>query len=159
MLTFAPLFAKTWRIYRIFGRKRLSVIKISNRKLAGMVGALLAAELAILAAWEAVGPLQPVTTIQILGSPAVEYQYTQCGTSAEGTRFLVVIGVTKGLLLIYGALLAFSTRRVSSSFNESQSIAWAIYNVVFSMGVVIPIMSLVGVIGDAMVLLVAFLIL
>ena len=33
MLCFAPLFAKTYRIYRIFGRKKLSVVQLSNRKL------------------------------------------------------------------------------------------------------------------------------
>ncbi len=31
-LTFAPLFMKTWRIYRIFDRKQLHVVKISNKK-------------------------------------------------------------------------------------------------------------------------------
>ena len=49
-LTFAPLFAKTWRIYRIFGRKKLSVVKISNRKLGAGVAALLAVELCFMAA-------------------------------------------------------------------------------------------------------------
>ena len=159
MLTFGPLFAKTWRIYRIFGRKKLSVIKISNRRLGVMVSTFISAEIAILAIWQAVGPLQPVVTTQITGSPAVEHQYIQCGTSGDGSRFLIVIGVTKGLLLLYGALLAFSTRRVTDHFNESQSIAWAIYNVLFSIGIVIPIIIFVGAIGDVMILLVLFVVL
>jgi hypothetical protein len=31
-LTFSPLFLKTWRIYKIFDRKALHVVKISNKK-------------------------------------------------------------------------------------------------------------------------------
>lgn len=159
MLTFGPLFAKTWRIYRIFGGKKLNVIKISNRKLSTMVVFLISVEILILAIWQAVGPLQPMTTIQTTGSPVSQHQYTQCGTTSDGSRFLIVIGVTKGALLLYGALLAFSTRRVTDHFNESQSIAWAIYNVVFSVGITIPIIVFVGAIGDVIVLLVLFLIL
>jgi phosphate transport system substrate-binding protein len=159
MLTFAPLFAKTWRIYRIFGRKKLSVIKISNRKLGLMVSTFISAEIAILSVWQAVGPLQPVVTMQTTGNPVIEHQYTQCGTVGDGSRFLIVIGVTKGVLLLYGALLAFSTRRVTDHFNESQSIAWAIYNVVFSVGIVIPIIVFVGAVGDVIVMLVLFVIL
>lgn len=159
MMTFAPLFAKTWRIYRIFGRKKLSVIKISNRKLAAMVTSFVSAEILLLSIWQAVSPLQPVITTQTIGSPAVEHQYTQCGTVDAGRSFLIVIGVTKGTLLLYGALLAFSTRRVTDHFNESQSIAWAIYNVVFSVGIVVPIIIFVGVAGDVMILLMLFVIL
>ena len=156
MLTFSPLFAKTWRIYRIFGGKKLNVVKISNRKLSTMVLFFISAETLILSIWQAVGPLQPVMTMQTTGSPAVEHQYIQCGTLGDGGRFLIVIGVTKGALLLYGALLAFSTRRVTDHFNESQSIAWAIYNVVFSIGIVIPIIVFVGAIGDVMILLLLF---
>ena len=159
ILTFAPLFAKTWRIYRIFGRRKLNVVKISNRKLSTMVLFFISAEIVILSSWQAVGPLQPVMTTQITGSSAIEHQYTQCGTVGDGNRFLAVIGVTKGALLLYGALLAFSTRRVTDHFNESQSIAWAIYNVLFSVGITIPIIVFVGAIGDVMVLLVLFVIL
>ena len=43
-LTFAPLFMKTWRIYRIFDRKALNVVKISNRKLNGLIGVLVACD-------------------------------------------------------------------------------------------------------------------
>ena len=153
-LTFAPLFAKTWRIYRIFGRRKLSVIKISNRKLWLIVIGLISAEIAILSTWQGVGPLQTVMITQVIGSPAIEHQYTQCGTIGEGSSFLIVIGVTKSILLLYGSLLAFSTRRVTDHFNESQSIALAIYNVVFSGGIIILIILFIQPVGDTMIILV-----
>ena len=154
ILTFAPLFAKTWRIYRIFGRKKLSVIKISNRKLGLIVLGIISAEVLILCVWQAVGPLHPVITTQTTGSPAVEHLYTQCGTTGDGSKMLIVVGVTKGALMLYGALLAFSTRRVTDHFNESQSIAWAIYNVVFSISIIVLIILFIQPVGDAIILLV-----
>jgi len=153
MLTFAPLFAKTWRIYRIFGRKKLSVIKINNRKLSLMISLFILAEIIILSIWQGVSPLQPILITQSTGSPPVEHDYTQCGIGSDGGVFLIIIGVTKGGMLLYGALLAFSTRRVSEHFNESQTIAWAIYNVVFSGGIVGVIIALIGPIGDVLILL------
>jgi phosphate transport system substrate-binding protein len=154
MLTFAPLFAKTWRIYRIFGRKKLSVIKINNRKLASMIFVFIVIEIIILSTWQGVSPLQPVLNIQTTGSPPVDNDYTQCGiVGSGGTAFLIIIGLTKGGLLVYGALLAFSTRRVTEHFNESQTIAWAIYNVVFSGGIVGVIIGLLSPVGDILILL------
>jgi phosphate transport system substrate-binding protein len=152
-LTFVPLFAKAWRIYRIFARKKLGVIKISDLRLAMMVGSFMFIEVVILSTWQAVSPLQPVTTIQQSGDPIMDYQYTQCGTLDPGQNFLIVIGVTKGVLLVYGALLAFGTRRVTDHFNESQSIAWAIYNVILSIGVGVLVIGFVGILGDARVVL------
>jgi phosphate transport system substrate-binding protein len=158
MLTFAPLFAKTWRVYRIFGRKKLSVIKINNRKLGLMVMVFILGEIIILSIWQGVSPLQPVLTTQITGSPGTVHDYTQCGILPGGSTFLGLIGVTKGGMLLYGALLAFSTRRVSEKFNESQTIAWAIYNVVFSGGIIAIIIALLGPVGDVLVILVLLLI-
>lgn len=45
MLAFAPLLAKTWRIYRIFGRKKLSVVKVTNQKLGVIVAIIISLEL------------------------------------------------------------------------------------------------------------------
>jgi phosphate transport system substrate-binding protein len=159
MLTFAPLFAKTWRVYRIFGRKKLSVIKINNRRLGFMVMVFMLGEVIILSVWQGVSPLQPVLTTQITGSPGTVHDYTQCGIVAGGSIFLGLIGVTKGGMLLYGALLAFSTRRVSENFNESQTIAWAIYNVVFCGGIIAIIIALIGPVGDVLVILPLLLIL
>ena len=159
ILTFAPLFAKTWRIYRIFGRKKLSVIKISNRKLSLIVLGIVSTEILLLSIWQSVGPLHPVVTTQTTGNPAIQHIYTQCGTTGDGSKMLAVVGVTKGALMLYGALLAFSTRRVTDHFNESQSIAWAIYNVVFSIGIIVLIILFIQPVGDAMTLLVLLVIL
>jgi len=159
MVTFAPLFAKTWRIYRIFGRRKLSVVKISNRKLMFIIGTLLSMEIIILIIWQALSPLQPYITSTIEGSASRVHNYNQCGVEDVGTSMFAIVAVEKGLLLLFGALMAFSTRRVSSQFNESSQVALAIYNVVFSIGIIAPIIFVIGATGDVLVALLLFVLL
>ena len=159
-LTFAPLFAKTWRIYRIFGRKKLSVVQISNKKLMAIVAAILALDAVLVAVWQGTGPLTPiVTTINATNSAGklVINQYTQCGVGAgNATTLFAVICIEKGVLFVFGALMAFTTRRVSSTFNESQGISLSIYNVCFTIGIITPIIIVISAVGDVLTLLLVF---
>ena len=156
-LTFAPLFAKTWRIYQIFGRKKLSVIKITNTKLSLLVAGQLVVDLVLLVVWQVLSPLQPYITTQTTNN--IVHDYTQCGVSDTGIVLFAVVCVVKGVLLLFGALMAFSTRHVSSSFNESSAIALTIYNVVFSVCVIVPIALLISALGDILLVLQLFLLL
>jgi len=159
IVTFAPLFAKTWRIYRIFGRRKLSVVKISNRKLLFIVIVLFAMETIIMIVWQALSPLQPIIASTMEGSPSRVHQYEQCGVEGDGSAMFAVVAVEKGVLLLFGALMAFSTRRVSSQFNESSQIALAIYNVVFSIGIIAPIIVVINATGDVLTALLLFVLL
>ena len=159
MVTFAPLFAKTWRIYRIFGRRKLSVVKISNRKLLAMTGALLTIEIIIMIIWQALSPIKPYISSQVEGSPPRTHNYNQCGVEGVGSSMFAVAAVEKGLLLLFGALMAFSTRKVTGQFNESSQIALAIYNVVFSIGIIAPIIFVIKATGDVMTALLLFVLL
>ena len=168
VVTFAPLFAKTWRIYRIFGRKKLSVVAISNRKLLLLCLCILGMEVLLMAVWQAVGNLQPiandVTTSDVVSlsvsTGTTRFfvdEYLQCGIpSGSGRSMFSVIAVEKGLLFLFGALMAFSTRKVSSTFNESSGITLAIYNVCFTVGIIAPIILVISAVGDVLILLLAF---
>jgi hypothetical protein len=50
-----------------------------------------------------------------------------------------VLGGYKGVMLLFGALMSFSTRSVSENFNESKPIAFSIYNVLFTSVIVLLI--------------------
>ena len=168
MLTFAPLFAKTWRIYRIFGRKKLSVVAIPNKKLLMMVGTLLALELLVMAVWQGIGNLQPQTNdvqtstpvsspVAIIAARMQVDEYVQCGVPSGAPRSMfIVVCVEKALLFVWGAMMAFSTRKVSSTFNEAQGITLALYNTIFTIGVIAPIILVIGATGDVLDLLLAF---
>lgn len=162
MLVFAPLFAKTWRIYRIFGRKKLSVVQISNRKLMLLVAALLSIEVVLMAVWQAVGPITALTTditttTTNAAGKLVINEYVQCGVpGGRSMSMFAVICVEKGALFVFGALMAFTTRKVSSTFNESQGISLSIYNVCFTIGIISPIVVVVSAVGDVLTLLLVF---
>jgi hypothetical protein len=158
-LAFAPLFAKTWRIYQIFSAKKIKVVKITNGRLVWAVLAMLAFELVVLAAWTGVSPLQPVLFEQATNQQdGAILQLTHCAVEgAAGTAFLAIEAAFKGALLLFGCLMAFSTRKVTASFNESQTIAWAIYNVVFSSLVVGAILLFLDTQGDTLIWLVLIL--
>ena len=167
-LTFSPLFAKTWRVYRIFGRRKLSVVAISNRRLLEMVGVLLALELLLCAVWQGVGNLQPqvldvqtsntvASSVSVIASRLQVNEYVQCGVPYGASRSMfIIMCVEKGGIFVWGALMAFSTRKVSSTFNEAQGITLAIYNTLFTIGIVAPIILVIQATGDVLDLLLAF---
>ena len=159
-LTFAPLFAKTWRIYRIFGRKKLSVVQISNRKLLLVVCGILAITILLLAIWQGFGALTAITTLvnsTSVSGKVVINEYVQCGVAAGTANTLFgLICVETGLLFVFGALMAFTTRKVSSTFNESSGISLSIYNVCFTVGIFTPIILVVSAVGDVLSLLLVF---
>ena len=168
MLTFSPLFAKTWRIYRIFGRRKLTVVALSNKKLLLMVAALMGAEVLIMAVWQGLGQLQPIvndvqtstptqSSVPVIASRLEVDEYVQCGVPAGvGQSMFVVVCVEKGLLFVWGALMAFTTRKVSSTFNEAQGITLALYNTCFTVGIIAPIILVIRATGDVLDLLLAF---
>ena len=160
MLTFSPLFAKTWRIWRIFGRQRqLKVVRITNVKLLALILLAVLADTLFLAVWQGVAPMSPALSTVYSGEPVVAYEYTQCEYGDKGMDFLIVAICSKAVLVGFGALMAFSTRKTSSKFNEAVAIAWSIYNVLFSVGIVFPIIMLIHAVGDLRLGLVDFLIL
>lgn len=161
--SFGPLFTKTWRIYRIFGTRKLKVVSISNRKLLLLTGILFTFKIILLIVWQSQGNLQPMindvvssSTSVLTGRPIVN-RYVQCGLgggNAEAMFFVVII--VKCVMFAIGALLAFSTRKVSSTFNESSGIAFTIYNVCFTVGIIGPIIVVISATGDVLILLLSF---
>jgi hypothetical protein len=78
-------------------------------------------------------------------------QMTHCAVEGAGIAFLSIEASFKGALLLFGCLMGFSTRKVAASFNESQTITWAIYNVFFSALVVGAILLFLDTLGDTLI--------
>jgi len=159
-LVFAPLFAKTWRIWQIFSANKIRIVKISNKKLGVVVGAIVGFDAILLVVWSAVSPLQPVLFVQEpLVSDGAEERITLCAPlGSAGLAMLGVVAAYKGGLLVFGAVMGFTTRKVTQHYNEASSIAWSVYNAVFvSLIVAALLASLVDALGDTTVFLVLFL--
>jgi len=154
MLLFCPLFAKTWRVYRIFSGAHLKVVKISNSKLLLMTAAVLLADLVLISAWQGVAPLVPVEYERTIGGS--QHVFTHCSVDSNGSGmvFVGLVGAEKGLLLLFGAIMAFSTRNVKGTFNESTAISWTIYNTLLSAIIAVVLIVFVNAVEDTLVILV-----
>lgn len=130
-LLFIPLFAKTWRVDRLFDATTLAVIKITNMQVAIVVGVLCLPILILLCIMMAIHP-SPGVTLNQIDVHRPYYDYYTCNTNKAG-RILGWIIVTYGiLLLIGGAILGIRVRRIEYKiYDESKIIGFSIYNTGF----------------------------
>ena len=158
-VTFAPLFAKAYRIYRIFGRRKLSVVKISNRRLLAAVILTILADVILLSVWHSVAPPTVSVIVQLTTTATGTIQqngYPQCAWNGTSASFMGVECGIKVVSLCLGVMLAFSTRQVTDRFNDSKSISLSIYNLVFALVVILPILVLIDAVGNVRILLLLF---
>ena len=158
-VTFTPLFAKAYRIYRIFGRRKLRVVKLSNIRLFLAVVVTILADGLLIAIWHGVAPPSVATVVELSTAANGDVQasyYAQCTWDGASADFMAAECVIKVVSLCLGVMLAFSTRQVTDRFNDSKSISLAIYNLVFALVVILPIMVLINAVGDVRVLLLLF---
>ena len=79
-------------------------------------------------------------------------QITYC--SPSGPTFIAILAGLKGLILVFGTIMSFTTRGVSDNFNESRPIAFSIYNTTFTSLIVMLIALMQNGILSLMLLLV-----
>ncbi|XP_066995150.2 gamma-aminobutyric acid type B receptor subunit 2 [Anabrus simplex] len=135
-LAFGSMFSKTWRVHSIFTDVKLNKKVIKDYQLFMVVGVLLVIDLAIMTTWQVTDPFYRETkqmepyphpsSDDILIIP--ENEYCQ---SERMTIFVGSIYAYKGLLMIFGAFLAWETRHVSiPALNDSKYVGMSVYNVV-----------------------------
>ncbi|CAG9767793.1 unnamed protein product [Ceutorhynchus assimilis] len=135
-LAFGSMFSKTWRVHSIFTDVKLNKKVIKDYQLFMVVGVLLCIDVVIMTTWQVADPFyretkrgepypHPSNEDEII-IPENEY----C-TSSRMTIFISSIYVYKGLLMIFGAFLAWETRHVSiPALNDSRYVGFSVYNVV-----------------------------
>ncbi|XP_050310486.1 gamma-aminobutyric acid type B receptor subunit 2 isoform X2 [Anthonomus grandis grandis] len=135
-LAFGSMFSKTWRVHSIFTDVKLNKKVIKDYQLFMVVGVLLCVDVVIMTTWQIADPFyretkrgepypHPSNEDEII-IPENEY----C-TSNKMTIFISSIYVYKGLLMIFGAFLAWETRHVSiPALNDSRYVGFSVYNVV-----------------------------
>ena len=113
-MLFGALFAKTWRISQIFMRKEMSVVRITDGNLAGRLAFGLALELVFLGIIEVVDPITAISAVQ----SALPRDQTIYFCAPSTPELAASLSVYKGLMLLFGALMSFSTRSVSNHSPE-----------------------------------------
>ncbi|XP_058813758.1 gamma-aminobutyric acid type B receptor subunit 2 [Topomyia yanbarensis] len=135
-LAFGAMFSKTWRVHSIFTDLKLNKKVIKDYQLFIVVGVLLAIDLAIMTTWQIADPFYRETKhIEPSVHPTLEdviiVQENEYCQSNRMTIFIGVIYAYKGLLLIFGAFLAWETRHVSiPALNDSKHVGLSVYNCV-----------------------------
>lgn len=149
-LGFTPLFAKTYRISRIFNLRSLSAYVIKDKQLFLVIFLLLIIDIVLLSILIAVGRLHreyKISTMDIevnnqymisqnidnYNDPLYigQLQFGSCEhINNNGLHFLIIISIIKCLMFIYGLYLAITIIRVpGKKFNDSFEI---IISVIFS---------------------------
>ncbi|XP_074026601.1 gamma-aminobutyric acid type B receptor subunit 2 isoform X2 [Leptinotarsa decemlineata] len=134
-LAFGAMFSKTWRVHSIFTDVKLNKKVIKDYQLFMVVGVLLFIDLVIMTTWQVADPFYRDTkqmeryphpsNEDIIIIPENEY----CASEHQ-TLFVGSIYAYKGLLMIFGAFLAWETRHVSiPALNDSRHVGLSVYNV------------------------------
>ncbi|XP_077998729.1 gamma-aminobutyric acid type B receptor subunit 1-like [Glandiceps talaboti] len=139
-LSFGAMFSKTWRVYKIFTNKSAKRMSIKDYQLFGLLGLLLLIDTFILLLWLLVdrpyaSPHRYGMKLEIsaenddIAIETEEISY-HCNSSHYSTWSAALI-IYKGLLLLFGAFLTFTTRKVNiPALNDSRYVALSVYNVV-----------------------------
>ncbi|XP_072048784.1 gamma-aminobutyric acid type B receptor subunit 2-like [Amphiura filiformis] len=136
VLAFGSMFSKTWRVHKIAAFKAPKRVIIKDRQLFLMVFVLLLIDVCVLAAWHIIDPME-IDTLELyeIDDPQVPnqrlipyYEYCSC---KHQIYWLTALYSYKALLLIFGAFLAWETRKVTiSALNDSKLIGISVYNVI-----------------------------
>ena len=131
-IMFGSLFLKTFRVYKIFGNKSLSKVKVSVTDVIKTYGGIVAVDFALLLGWTLTGDGMTAVTKEEDLAGFWTYTTTVCSDSPQfefGTTFFKI------LLVGGGVYLAYITRNVPDKFAEAKWIALSIYQV-FVLGLI-----------------------
>eukprot|EP00457_Paulinella_chromatophora_P000601 gb/GEZN01000601.1/.p1 GENE.gb/GEZN01000601.1/~~gb/GEZN01000601.1/.p1 ORF type:complete len:1258 (+),score=189.92 gb/GEZN01000601.1/:245-3775(+) len=143
-IVFGTLFSKTFRlfsIFRIYETKQQipKSIKFKDTKVAGLVACFVLVTLIVLAIFFLV---DPPFYVENRRAPEGQHYYTVVQACKISKVFVPLVFSLYVLLLTSQSWLAFRVRKLPTVFNESQLIAWLLYNTVF--------IGLVGIMVDFM---------
>ncbi|GAB0099335.1 gamma-aminobutyric acid type B receptor subunit 2 [Sergentomyia squamirostris] len=152
-LAFGSMFAKTYRVHRIFTRSGSSVCKdkmLQDTQLISLVCALLLLDGLVVTLWIVTDPMErhlnnlslEISSIDrsVVYQPQVEVCRSQHSSSWLGALYAY-----KGLLLVVGVYMAWETRHVKiPALNDSQYIGVSVYSVVITSAIVVVLANLIS---------------
>lgn len=136
----SALFAKLWRINKIFKSPPLQRIVVPKSEALIFFFALTGCNLAILLVWALVDPLR----WKILSVPGEEWKlYGSCtGMGAAGQTLFALDFALNGIILLLAAVQAFKARKLSDEFSESKDLGFAVFSAFQILLVGVPILFL-----------------
>ncbi|KAL1130635.1 hypothetical protein AAG570_011877, partial [Ranatra chinensis] len=135
-LAYGAMFSKTWRVHSIFTDVKLNKKVIKDYQLFMVVGVLLVIDFGIMITWQITDPFFRSTKLMEPyplpnSEDVIIYPENEYCKSHHMNIFVGIIYAYKGLLMIFGAFLAWETRHVSiPALNDSKYVGMSVYNVV-----------------------------
>ena len=138
-LVFGCLFAKTWRVHKIFNDQSASTSVLGARQLLVPVCIMLVYDIVVLAMWSADG-IYARRSSEFRESDSGPLRYAIVCQSGSTVLYLLILYVPKILLIGFGMYVSFRTRRIKmKDFNEAKYIGAALYNVAVVLIILVPI--------------------
>lgn len=139
VFTFGALFTKTWRIYAIFGNKKLRTVRLTDTDMFKRLGLFIVLELILRIVETSVAPLKKAVDIygetggcgvdtSTIKSP---WQYYFHCDSDSFSIFDAIAWIYKAFFTLWGVYLAVSIKGIEKNFNESKQLAIVIYHMTF----------------------------
>ena len=134
-LVIGTLFAKTWRLNRIFKGASLKSVRVSAWDVVLFISVLFTIDFIIIAAWLLIDRPVPVWETDSTNSLQL---ITVCYSQHWNVWYSLLI-VPKALEVFYGMYLAYNVRHINANFNESRYIGLAIVHLIVFAVIVIPL--------------------
>jgi len=132
-LEFSALFAKVWRLKKIFLAKHLQRVRLTAFDMAPILAICLLFCWCLCAIWTAVHPLQWTrTAVAFDSSGYMVDSYAHC-SSAAFTQFYSVVIVFQFVCVFFGMVLCYQTRNVQEDFVENKWITIVLINMMTTM--------------------------
>ncbi|KAH8266473.1 hypothetical protein KR044_002298, partial [Drosophila immigrans] len=151
-LAFGSMFAKTYRVHRIFTRTG-SVFKdkmLQDIQLILLVCGLLLVDALLVTLWVVADPMERhlhnlTLEISAIDRSVVYQPQVEVCRSQHTQTWLSVLYAYKGLLLVVGVYMAWETRHVKiPALNDSQYIGVSVYSVVITSAIVVVLANLIS---------------
>lgn len=145
-LAFEALFAKTYRVHKIFNAKLLGNIKVTDMELFQVIALFSVVDIAMITTWFVADPISR-KVIEFPPYPhatdpdlIIQEWYETCYSPYMDT-FVGIMYAYKGITLLAGAYLAYQVRNVEiPALNDSKWIGFAIYNVTLVCLFMLPVL-------------------
>ncbi|XP_070533393.1 gamma-aminobutyric acid type B receptor subunit 2-like [Ptychodera flava] len=135
-LALGSMFAKTWRVHRVFTKLRPKTEPIQDTYLIVFVVCLVVVDVLLLTTWQIVDPCQTTiitASVEPFGSEGtITIQRYRC-SSAYIWWWNGAILVKQGIVLLFGCFLTYEVRKVKvDGLNDSRQIGMSIYNILLA---------------------------
>eukprot|EP01125_Pyxidicula_operculata_P003581 TRINITY_DN1467_c0_g2_i9.p1 TRINITY_DN1467_c0_g2~~TRINITY_DN1467_c0_g2_i9.p1 ORF type:complete len:613 (-),score=82.13 TRINITY_DN1467_c0_g2_i9:985-2823(-) len=122
---FGSLFAKTYRVWKIFkAADNFRIVRLHNKDILPQVAACVGIEISIFIIWFASSSV----SIEVVRSPAALWDATITCYYERNDIFTYIFTLYYIILVGYGSFLSWNVRKVPNLLNESKYIAYCIYN-------------------------------